>query len=314
MNLTEFPLVTIVTPTYNRAGFIEETIESVFAQSYPNIEYIIINDGSTDDTASILKKYAGIAKIINKENGGQVDCLTLGWSLAKGVYLSYLSDDDILKPDAVSKILRHFSKSPKAVCVYPDSDLIDPNGRLIKEKICRPTNYDSLVINQECHIGPGAIFTRDVYELVGPWSKELKIAPDREFWMRVGFKGEIEFLNDVLASYRMHESSLSYKLTVPKHIFEYIVVMDAYFKSEYIKESLISRKNEAYAKAYLVVARAYLRALEFSEAYRFLLTARNQSPRHVGLKEVLLLIKSAFGKYYRSLVWRFKRMVGKIWC
>jgi len=306
MSVEKFPLVTIVTPTFNRVDLLEKTIESILGQTYPNIEYIIVNDGSTDETASLLKKYEGSVQIINKENSGQVDCLTLGWAMAKGEYLSYLSDDDLLRPDAVSKIIGSFSESPNAVCIYPDSDLIDPNGRLIKRKVCKPTDYDSLVVDQECYIGPGAIFTRNVYELVGPWKKDFRLAPDREFWMRVGAKGDIKFLNEVLADYRMHEDSASYCLTVPKYIFEYISVLDFYFSSDYMKGSLAIRKDEAYAKAYLVISRVHFRSMELSKAFELLLHAKKLSPRHVGIKDVFLLLKSAYGKYYRMLIWRFK--------
>src|SRR5207247_391526 len=95
-----YPLVSIVTPAYNQAEYLAETIESVLAQDYPNLEYIVLDDGSTDHTREVLKKYDGKLRWESHKNMGQARTLNEGWRKANGVYIGYLSSDDILYPGA----------------------------------------------------------------------------------------------------------------------------------------------------------------------------------------------------------------------
>ena len=98
----KLPLVSIVTPTFNQASFLEQTINSILSQDYPFIEYIVINDGSTDETAYILEKYKNRLKFVNQKNLGQVSALNYGWSLCNGDILGYISSDDLLDNNAIS--------------------------------------------------------------------------------------------------------------------------------------------------------------------------------------------------------------------
>jgi len=161
------PLVSIVTPVFNQGPYLSETIESVLAQDYRSIEYIVIDDGSTDNTSEVLKRYSHKITALTQSNMGQAWTLNKGWSLASGKYIGYLSADDVLYPNAVSNLVHALERDPEVVAVYPDADTIDLESRVVTKNVCRPFDYNHLVISQECFIGPGALFRKSAYEQAG---------------------------------------------------------------------------------------------------------------------------------------------------
>jgi Glycosyltransferases, probably involved in cell wall biogenesis len=106
------PLVSIVTPSYNQGRFIRRTIESVLSQSYPFIEYVVVDGRSTDETVDILKSYGSRLKWISEEDRGQTHAINKGMDMVSGEILAYLNSDDVLAPDAVAKAVRYFDQHP----------------------------------------------------------------------------------------------------------------------------------------------------------------------------------------------------------
>jgi glycosyltransferase involved in cell wall biosynthesis len=257
------PLVSIVTPAYNQGQYLRETIESVLKQRFQNIEYIVIDDGSTDETPAILREYSQQLTGISRANKGQARTLNEGWALAKGKYIGYLSSDDILYPNAIESLLKRIERDPDIVCVYPDCELIDESSRVIKKNTCKHFDLEDLLIRQECYIGPGAVFRRDAFEAVGGWKPELRLAPDREFWIRLASQGRIVFHEEILAGYRLHTGSISYKDVSEAVGREYILVLDQFFSQPDIPAGLAALKDEAYGRATLILARNCFRAAEF---------------------------------------------------
>lgn len=133
MTARELSLVSIVTPAFNQAKYLVETIESVLAQDYPNIEYIVLNDGSTDNTEEILRRYEGFLKWETQKNMGQSKTLNKGWSISSGKYLGYLSSDDILYPNAVSELVEVLERLPEIGVSYCDFDIINEHGTHVKK-------------------------------------------------------------------------------------------------------------------------------------------------------------------------------------
>jgi glycosyltransferase involved in cell wall biosynthesis len=207
--LTEPPLVSLVTPTFNRVQFLPETVKSILDQNYNNIEFTIVDDGSTDTTGEYLATLPPKVKVLRQSNAGQVAALTAGWDASRGKYLGYLSDDDVLLPGAVAELVKHLEAEPEAAAAFPNANLIDQIGRIVRERVSRPFCLKGLAIDQECYIGPGAIIRRSVYDTVGGWDSHCKLGPDREFWLRVGSVGRIDFSSEVLALYSVHSGSLS---------------------------------------------------------------------------------------------------------
>lgn len=258
--MQNYPLVSIVTPTYNQADYLAETIESVLAQDYPNIEYIVLDDGSTDATPEVLSRYKGRVRWERHDNLGQARTLNKGWAMSKGAIIGYLSSDDILYPGAISKLVAMLDGDDAIVCVFPDAALIDHQSRVVKKSVCKPFDLGELIVRQECYIGPGALFRRSAFDAVGGWKPELKLAPDREFWIHLAAHGRFEMHHEVLAGYRLHPASISYKDVSEEVGGEYLWVLDQYFGAAWVPAEVLLRKSEAYGYAQLVLARNCFRA------------------------------------------------------
>ena len=174
------PKVKLVTPTFNQCDFLSNTINSVLNQTYTNIEYIVVNDGSTDQTLEVLSKFQDKVIVKSQKNIGQVLTLNNEWIDSDAKYLSYLSSDDLIDQRAIEICVNYLEAHPECVCVFPNADVINPHGKVIKKKVCREFVLEKIIVEQECFIGPGAIFRRDAFQKVGPWNPLLKLAPDRE--------------------------------------------------------------------------------------------------------------------------------------
>lgn len=305
------PLVTIVTPTYNQAFFLRKTIESIQQQTYRNIEYIVINDGSTDNTESVLRELNGEITWYSKSNSGQANTLNEGWEQASGKYIGYLSSDDLLRPRAIAHLVEYMEAHPECVCVYPDSDLIDASGRIIKKNVCRAFDLHDLVVRQECYIGPGAIFRKDAFLTAGGWDASLKLAPDREFWMRIAELGSFHFLDTSLAEYRLHGESLSYTLTSFSATVEYLKVLDKYYLT-CVDPILLARRNEAYGFAYYLMARNALREGKIGIGVRFYLKACKLHKSFYNPVYVGRLVRNVVSKPLRVLSSRTIRKIRNV--
>lgn len=303
------PLVSIVTPTYNQAGYISETIESVLRQDYPNIEYIVLDDGSNDNTSEVLKKFEGRIFYERHDNMGQARTLNKGWSLCKGKYIGYLSSDDLLYPHAISRLVNLLEADDTVVCAFPDSDLIDSLSNITKRNVCRPFDLTDTLVRQECYIGPGAIFRKSVFDCLGGWRADLKLAPDREFWIRISSVGEIHMCDEVLAAYREHPESTSYREVSETVGREYLRVLDDYFSGVNIPVDVAARKEEAYGYAYMLLARNNFRAGNILRGMAMYKTACNHHPELEKYQYKLRLIRNTISRPARRILSIFKGLI-----
>lgn len=227
--MKQFPLVTIVTPAYNQAEYLAETIESVLAQDYPNIEYIVLDDGSTDSTPEVLQRYEGRAHVERHANMGQAATLNKGWANAKGEFLAYLSSDDRLLPNAVSRLVAALLAAPSAAVVYCDFYLIDAEGRRLREARAEDFDPERLVVDLVCQPAVGAVFRREVFRREGGWNESLRQVPDFEFWLRARRQGDFLRVPELLSEYRVHEGSASFRPMPSERAEEIVRVMENYW-------------------------------------------------------------------------------------
>lgn len=179
------PLVSIVTPTYNQAQYLEETIASVLGQDYAHVEYIVINGGSTDNTEEILSRFEGRLKAHTQANEGQTASINRGFQMACGEIVAWLnSDDTYVFRTTLTEVVDAFGRMPEVDVVYGDAALISGDGRLLKI-LCTPTFHYEWLIRGCRIIQPSAFFRRRVIEaeLLDP---SVSIAMDYEYWLRVG--------------------------------------------------------------------------------------------------------------------------------
>lgn len=209
--MSKLPLVSIVIPAYNQAEYLEAAIESVLTQDYPALELCVIDDGSTDDTSKVLGRFADRAICLSQANMGQAATLNKGWSLCQGELLGYLSSDDRLLPGAIRTLVQALSNAPDCQVAYPDYDLIDARGGQIKTVVAEDFSLPRLTEELVCQPGPGALFRREVLARTGGWSSGFRLVPDFEFWLRAAKLGPFLHVPGVLAQYRVHDGSASFR-------------------------------------------------------------------------------------------------------
>ena len=199
--------------THNRRDWLRLAMDSVLAQDYPDLELLVMDDGSTDETPALLAEYASSNpserfRIRRHENMGQARTLNRGYEMARGEVLGYLSDDDLLAPDAVSRLVRELA-DPDVVAAYPGYHMIDEKG-LVRDTI-RPIEYSPLEAFRliETVIGPGCLVRRPVLESTGGWDPRLHFMADFILWMRVGLAGRVVRVPEPLASWRRHTASIT---------------------------------------------------------------------------------------------------------
>jgi glycosyltransferase involved in cell wall biosynthesis len=202
------PLVTIVTPSYNQAQFLEATIRSVLDQSYANIEYIIIDGGSTDGSVEIIKQYADrLAYWVSEPDKGQTEAINKGFARANGQILAWLNSDDTYHPDGVAKAAAYLVEHPEIGLVYGDTDFIDESGRVIGRFPARQTNHVR-IRRGYVHIPQQAAFWRaDLWKQVGPLDPSYYFAMDYDLWVRLSKVSEIQYVPGVWAYFRLHGDS-----------------------------------------------------------------------------------------------------------
>jgi glycosyltransferase involved in cell wall biosynthesis len=205
----EIPLVSIVTPSLNAAPFIEETIESVLAQDYPRIEYIVMDGGSTDGTLEILERYRGRLQYSVQKDEGTADAVNSGFRRSRGGIFAWLSADDVYLPGAVSRAVSRFSVEPDAAVVYGEGYWIDEKGGVIGGY---PTKipFDPTMFAGECCVcQPCCFIRRDAFESVGMLDARLHSAFDYDLWMRLARDYRFFAVPEYFASSRMHRSNKS---------------------------------------------------------------------------------------------------------
>ena len=156
----ELPLVSVVTPSYNKGAFIEETILSVKNQTYPRIEHIIIDGGSTDNTIDVIKKYEGTYNMhwVSEPDNGQSDAVNKGWRMARGEILGWLNSDDTYMPWAVETAVKFLTGHPNVSVVYGNCNIINVIIRIRYCSIIVPPHQTSYIIisrNRPCSVGVG---------------------------------------------------------------------------------------------------------------------------------------------------------------
>ena len=132
MKQKTLPKITVITPSYNQGHFITETIDSVLSQNYPNLEYIVMDGGSTDDTVDILKSYGKKFTWVSKKDKGQTDAINKGIKKSTGDIICYLNSDDVFLPNTLNTVAEYFMQNPEAMWVTGDYFIIDADGNKIQ--------------------------------------------------------------------------------------------------------------------------------------------------------------------------------------
>lgn len=207
---TTQPLVSIVTPSFNQAEFLEATIQSVLEQSYPRIEYIVVDGGSTDGSQAIIERYSDrLSRWVSESDSGQADAINKGFSLAHGEILAWLNSDDTYLPGAVEEAVRFLTAHPEIGMFYGHAYYMDQDGRRMAEYPSAETDHKGLRRGVNTIPQQSTFFRRKVWEMVGPLDPSIFYAMDYDLWVRISEVTSIAYHPHPLAQFRIHDASKS---------------------------------------------------------------------------------------------------------
>lgn len=199
------PLVSIVTPSYNQAAYLETTIRSVLEQDYPRIEYIVVDGGSNDGSRAIIQRYAGqLAWWVSEKDRGQTDAINKGFAHSSGQILAWLNSDDTYQPGAIRQAVEYLLNHPAAGMVYGDCNFINAEGVQIGRFPAAQTDFKRLKQGY-VHIPQQAAFWRaELWRQVGPLDPSFYFAMDYDLWVRLAKISQIDYNPKIWANFRLH--------------------------------------------------------------------------------------------------------------
>lgn len=239
---SEWPCISIVTPSYNQEQFIEETIRSVLLQGYPNLEYVVIDGGSADNSLQIIRKYEKhISYWVSESDQGQSDALNKGFRNCKGEIVGFLNSDDVYLSGALAFAAQFLTQNPQYSFVCGQTSFIDSKSQKIKgfEELFM-VELNSQTMTEACHIAqPSTFFRVEVFQQSGYFNAKLQYCFDYEFWLRNFLAGlEFKSVSQVLSKFRIHSSSKTNNAYNEGQF-------DLDFISIY-KSALLDKKNKSY--------------------------------------------------------------------
>lgn len=212
--MAEAPRVSVVMPVHNGGVYLGHAVESILAQSFPDLEFVIIDDGSTDSTAEVLRRYEAAdrrVRVYHQEKAGLVASLNRGCREAQASYIARMDADDIAFPDRLARQVEFLDTHPLVAVVGSAVIRIDAAGREIKRNVC-PTSHAEIVEalrEYTCFTHPSVMLRADALAAVGGYRKAYKAAEDYDLWVRLSERYELANLPDPLLYYRVYPEQVS---------------------------------------------------------------------------------------------------------
>jgi glycosyltransferase involved in cell wall biosynthesis len=278
--MEDYGLVSVITASYNMANYLPMTIDSVLAQSYPNLEIVVVDDGSEDDTPRVMESYSGnprVRYVRLEQNQGQTVAKNRGLSEARGEFLSFVDADNLWKPSKLEHQLPLFGASGKTGVVYSDAEYIDGEGALlpyVKRSYHQGRITDQLLLSNFVNFN-SAVVRRECIEKVGGFDENLRMGIDWDLWLRISTGYEFTFLPEQTYSYRIWANQMSHQ---KKKRFQSAATIVDKFERENPKAAHSKTLAAARALIYKDSAFACAAVGEKREAYAFMARAIRQCP------------------------------------
>jgi len=243
---TGLPKITVVTPSYNQAGFLEETLRSVLLQGYPNLEYIVMDGGSTDGSAEIIRKYEKhLAYWVSEKDRGASHAIAKGFERATGQILAYLNSDDPYLAGALQTAAREFQTHPDADVVYGDTYWTDAEGTVLAERRQTPFTRNGYLYGSADMQQPSTFWKRDLYVNEGGMNPDFQTAFDTELFVRFTVAGaKFHHVKRFLSCFRIHPESKSSTL-ITRRDQELAQIRSKYLRYEFSSFRALVLRNLA---------------------------------------------------------------------
>ncbi len=250
--MTQTPVVTIVTPTYDRAALLPDTIASILSQTYRHFEYLVVDDGSTDETADVVRRFADPRLTYARhDNMGESATVNVGWARARGRYFAVVSSDDPMLPAWLERSVAFLDSHPDAIVSYPDWHVIDEHGQVTRTITTYEYAAERLVGWLHTIPGPGALIRRerlrDVQRLRNP---RYRYASDLDTWLMLAPRGPFARIPEVLAQWRAHPTSLTLEPGSHARAQEFLDIARAFHERPDVPDALRALRPFTMSRAY----------------------------------------------------------------
>jgi len=204
----KLPLVSIVTPSFNQGQYIEETIRSVLLQRYPNLEYIVVDGGSKDNSVEIIQKYEKwLAHFVSESDQGQANAINKGWQGSTGQILAWINSDDIYLPGTLKKVSTLFYEHPQVDFIFSHCLVINEKGRIINMIQGKDPEKFEILSWRNFIPQPTVFFRKKVLQSTGYLNEKLNLSMDFDYWRRISKSHKMKLINDIFACFRLHNES-----------------------------------------------------------------------------------------------------------
>lgn len=263
MSTPEAPLVSVIIPSYNSAQYVAAAVESILAQSYPHVEIIVVDDGSTDNTAAVMAAYAANPRVryIRQENGGVSRARNHGIEQSSGQYIGFLDADDTWLPSKLKLQMAVFQRDPNCKACYGAYILVDAdlNEIGIRHSPRRGRTLEDLlihgnVIGNICTV----VCERSLFEKVGGFDPALSQCADWDMWVRLAAHTEFVYIDEPLVTYRQHGTNMSRNAPLLER--DSLLVMQKAFAMPNLPAEYRKLRRTAFAHIYMVSAGTYFQA------------------------------------------------------
>jgi len=253
----DFPLVSIITPSYNQAEYLEYSIQSVLAQEYPNLEYIIVDGGSKDGSVEIIQRYADrLSWWVSEPDNGQADAINKGFRRANGEVVAWLNSDDLYLPEAIPEAVAALQADLDFGMVFGDALTIDPQGKPINKLVFGNWGISELMrFRIICQ--PAVFMRRPVLVQAGYLDENFHYMLDHHLWLRIAIGNQIKYLPKLWAAARHHPEAKNVSLA-PKFSLETYRVLE-WMKTQPDFGALVNAdQRRVWGGAHRLAARYYL--------------------------------------------------------
>jgi glycosyltransferase involved in cell wall biosynthesis len=275
--------VSVIIPAYNAAKFIRTTIESVLGQTFQDLEIIVVNDGSTDNTQEILQNYGDKILYLPKENGGVSSARNLGIENAKGKYIAFLDADDVWLPEKLERQVELLESNEEIGLCYVAAQKVDEDLNYLS---CIEANSyedytESLLLNLNIVAGScsSAMVRRDVIQQTDGFDRKFTTYADWEMWLRLSLLTKFAPVNEELVKYRIVKGSMSSKPEVSKR--DALGVLDKFFNLPNLPEKYKRLKNKAISNNLMIVSGEFLHNGRLKESLKCIWQGIRLHPQNI---------------------------------
>lgn len=208
--MTSLPRISIVTPSYNQGAFLEATIRSVLSQDYPNVEYLVIDGNSTDDSVAVIERYADrLTYWVSEPDRGQSHAINKGFARTSGDILAWLNSDDQLEPGALRAVAEETLRFPDVGVFVGEGQMVNRAGRVVYYKRPGQLTFEEICcwLDGGDFMQPSCFFRRSAWEAAGPVDETIHIALDVDLWLRMARVAKFRAMDRLLSTSLAHENA-----------------------------------------------------------------------------------------------------------